>query len=180
MSMEDLRQTAMAYYRMANDNIKFVVQDFYEAMHPNDNGGVGFMKFSEYMKTLRIENMSSMEFYDELKQPQNNELYLDDIITLFYIIHSQRPFCQGQCKKFVKGIYFTCVECFDVDHGQSGPPFSVCSQCFNGQNFKHQHKEFMDPSVLLIRCRSRVNSQGRTGTELVRQPQVNQVIKLRD
>ncbi|PON94865.1 Parvalbumin [Trema orientale] len=146
--MEDLRQTALAYYMVANDETRHVVGEIFKEMDPNNHGYVRFKEFSVYMDTVGCENMSSVEFYNELKQSQYDELHLDDIITLFYIIHSKRPFCGGKCKKFVKGTYFTCVKCFDFDHDE-GTTFSVCSQCFADMNYEHRHEGFLDPIVLL-------------------------------
>ncbi|XP_062079514.1 uncharacterized protein LOC133783962 [Humulus lupulus] len=156
--MEDLRQTALAYYMAAKNDIRHVVDGFFREMDPNDNGYVTFEEFSAYMETMGCPNMSSEEFYDELKQCGNDELYQDDIITLFYIIQSNRPLCGGKCKKFVKGMYFTCLRCFDFDHcdyeiNQSSTSttaaFSVCSQCYTDKHFEHRHQEFLDPIALL-------------------------------
>ncbi|XP_030478668.1 uncharacterized protein LOC115695736 [Cannabis sativa] len=146
--MEDLRQTALAYYMGATDDIRHVVDEFFEEMDPNDNGYVKFKEFSAYMETMGCCNMSSEEFYEELKQSGNDGLFADDIITLFYIIHSGRPFCGGKCKKFVKGLYFTCLKCFD-DETSGSTSFSVCSQCYADRHFEHLHQEFLDPIVLL-------------------------------
>ncbi|PON40283.1 Parvalbumin [Parasponia andersonii] len=154
--MEDLRQTALAYYKAATNEIRHVIEEVFKEMDPNDNDYVRFEEFSAYMKTVGCESMSSEEFYDELKQCGNDKLFFDDIITLVYIIQSKRPFCGGKCKKFVKGMYFTCVKClddfdhdYDHDHDHEGSTFSVCAQCFADKNFEHRHEEFLDPIVLL-------------------------------
>ncbi|PON40285.1 Parvalbumin [Parasponia andersonii] len=152
--MEDLRQTALAYYLSANEDIRrHVVEEIFGEMDPNKLRQVKFKEFSAYMETIGCENMSSEEFYEELKHGGSDELEFDDIITLLYIIYSQRPFCGGKCKKFVKGMYFTCVKCFDdFDHNEgtlATPTFSVCSQCFLARDFEHRHGEFLDPIVLL-------------------------------
>ncbi|GMN31734.1 hypothetical protein TIFTF001_050753 [Ficus carica] len=145
--MEDLRQTAMAYHIAATDEIRQFIQVFYNEMDPKDNRQVEFKEFSKYMETIGCQHMASDEFFNELKQPGNEVLYYDDIITLFYIIHSGRPFCGGLCKKFVKGMYFTCVKCFS-DHNIDSA-FSVCSQCFGAEAYQHCHDDFLDPIVLL-------------------------------
>ncbi|XP_062077207.1 uncharacterized protein LOC133782063 isoform X1 [Humulus lupulus] len=174
--MEDLRQTALAYYTAATDDIRHVVDEFFREMDPKGNGYVKFKEFSAYMETMGCPNMSSEEFYDELKQCGNDELYQDDIITLFYIIQSNRPFCGGKCKKFVKGMYFTCLRCFDFDHcdyeiNQSSTSttatFSVCSQCYAEGHFEHRHQEFLDPIVLLNlkRMKALSNKQSTTSTD---------------
>ena len=162
--MEDLKQTALAYYVAATEEIKRVVDEFYGEMDPKDVGHVKFKEFAKYMETINCKHMSSDEFFDELKHPYNDVLYFEDIIALFYIIHSGRPFCGGSCKKFVKGMYFTCVKCFEDTH--KGTTFSVCSQCFsNEKNYKHEHQEFLDPIVLLhFKRMEALNKQSESST----------------
>ncbi|KAL5542402.1 hypothetical protein UlMin_010112 [Ulmus minor] len=143
--MEELRQMGLTYHSAATQEIKDMVEEFYKEMDPKDNGYVKFKEFSAYMETIGCQHLSSDEFFDLLKQPGHEELYIEDVITLFYIINSQRPFCGGKCRKFVTGVYFTCVKCFDG----SASTFSVCPQCFDGEQYKHEHKEFLDPMVIL-------------------------------
>ncbi|KAL5542397.1 hypothetical protein UlMin_010107 [Ulmus minor] len=143
--MEELRQIALTYHSAATKEVKDMVEEFYKEMDPKDNGYVKFKEFSAYMETNRRQDLSSEEFFDKLKQPGYEELYIEDVITLFYIINSKRPFCGGKCREFVPGMYFTCVKCFDG----SGSTFSVCPRCFDGEQYKHEHKEFLDPMVIL-------------------------------
>ncbi|KAL5542391.1 hypothetical protein UlMin_010101 [Ulmus minor] len=143
--MEELRQMGLTYYSAATQEIKDIVAEFNKEMDPKNNGYVKFKEFSAYMETIGCQHLSSDEFFDLLKQPRYEELYTDDVITLFYIINSKRPFCGGKCRKFVTGMYFTCVKCFDG----SGSTFSVCPQCFVGEQYKHEHKEFLDPMVII-------------------------------
>ncbi|KAL5542396.1 hypothetical protein UlMin_010106 [Ulmus minor] len=127
--MEELRQMGLTYHSAATQEIKDMVEEFYKEMDPKDNGYVKFKEFSAYMETIGCQNLSSDEFFDFLKQPGYKELYIEDVITLFYIIR----------------MYFTCVKCFDG----SGSTFSVCPQCFDGEQYKHEHKEFLDPMVII-------------------------------
>lgn len=157
--MEDLRQTALGYHIAAPDEIRQVVRHFYEEMDPNYNGHVKFKEFSKYMEAMGCANMASDEFFEELKQPGNDVLYYEDVVTLFYIIHSGRPFCGGSCKKFAKGIYFTCMKCFFDETIDS--PFSVCAQCFAAETYEHCHNDFLDPSVHLRYVRTEVLTKRR-------------------
>ncbi|KAL5542388.1 hypothetical protein UlMin_010098 [Ulmus minor] len=144
--MEELRQMALAYNSAATQEIKDLVQEFYKEMDPEGNGHVKFKEFSAYMEMNGCENLSSDEFFDLLKHPGDEGLSRDNVITLFYIINSKRPVCGGEkCGKFVTGMYFTCVKCFDG----SGSTFSVCPYCFDAKQYKHVHKEFLDPMVIL-------------------------------
>ncbi|KAL5542408.1 hypothetical protein UlMin_010118 [Ulmus minor] len=144
--MEELRQMALAYHSVATQAIKDLVKEFYKEMDPKVNGHVKFKEFSAYMETNGFENLSSDEFFDLLKHPGDEGLSHDNVITLFYIINSKRPVCGGEkCGKFVTGMYFTCVKCFDG----SGSTFSFCPHCFDAKRYKHEHKEFLDLMVIL-------------------------------
>ncbi|KAL5542395.1 hypothetical protein UlMin_010105 [Ulmus minor] len=106
-----------------------MVEEFNKEMDPKNNGYVKFKEFSAYKETIGCQHLSSDEFFNLLKQPRHEELYIED----------QKAFCGGKCRKFVTGMYFTCVKCFDG----SGSTFSVCPQCFAGEQYKHEHKEFL-------------------------------------
>ncbi|XP_034684923.1 uncharacterized protein LOC117913913 isoform X2 [Vitis riparia] len=66
-------------------------------------------------------------------------------MTLFYILKSGRPFCEG-CGEFMSGVFFTCVKCFD-DHSRSC--YSVCLKCCESTDIVHEHQEFLDNFALL-------------------------------
>ncbi|PON94866.1 Calcium-binding EF-hand family protein [Trema orientale] len=164
--MDDLRETAFAYYDVIDDNTKQAIKAFSEQMEteklPNK---IMFKEFSAYMKTIGFAQFSSKEFFDELRASKRDHLVYADIITLLYFIQSGRPFCRGyNCKDFIKGMYFTCVKCFEKEGDYS---FNVCPSCYRAKNYNHGHEEFLDPTVML---RLKIKQ------ELTRQSSVNDII----
>ncbi|PON40286.1 Calcium-binding EF-hand family protein [Parasponia andersonii] len=162
--MDGLRETAYAYYEVIDDNTKQAIKDFSEQMEtkklPNK---IMFKEFSAYMKAIGFAQFSSKEFFDELRASERDHLVYADIITLLYFIQSGRPFC-NHCKKFIKGTYFTCVKCFEKEGDYS---FNVCPSCYRTNNYNHDHKEFLDPTVML---RLKIKQ------ELTRQSSANDII----
>ncbi|KAF5950600.1 hypothetical protein HYC85_012593 [Camellia sinensis] len=71
-----------------------------------------------------------------------------EVMSLYYIIKSGRPFCEG-CDEFIPGMFFTCSECFE---NGTNNPFCVCPMCFENERFIHpSHKSnlFLDNYTLL-------------------------------
>ena len=91
--------------------------------------------------------MRTEEFFNELNQDGTGKLNFLDKVTLFYIVQGGIPFCDGNCRQFIKAnSYFTCVNCYENERDVS---FNVCCNCFLDGKYEHHHKEFLDPTVLL-------------------------------
>ncbi|KAK9906027.1 hypothetical protein M0R45_000106 [Rubus argutus] len=116
--MEDLRQTALAYYQDAPEDMRPAVEHFFQEMDRDAKDRVSRQDFLEYMKM------------DEDCAHMSN--------------HSGRPFCNGHCKNFIKGSYFTCVKCYD----NSSDTFNVCAACYLDGKYVHQHRNFLDNYLL--------------------------------
>ncbi|XP_060959838.1 uncharacterized protein LOC115722665 [Cannabis sativa] len=148
--MDDLRDTAYAYYEHFNHETQKSIQTFSEQMEtkslPNK---IKFREFSAYMKDIGFPQFGSKNFFDQLKRGKKDHLIYADVITLLYIIESGRPFCNGlDCKnKFIVGLYFTCVECFFKN--DCNYIFNVCPDCFRTKSYDHSHEVFLDPIVML-------------------------------
>ncbi|GMN64989.1 hypothetical protein TIFTF001_034059 [Ficus carica] len=143
--MEDLRHTAYAYYEAGKEQLEETVKLFFEEMERDGDEKVWFEEFNSYMKTVDCAQFGTKDFFDLLRGDKKEYLKYGDVVTLLYIIHSGRPFCE-KCKGFVQGTYFTCVQCFEAESDYS---FNVCPSCFYAGIYHHCHKEFMDPFVLL-------------------------------
>ena len=151
--MEELRQMALAYHAASDEEARELMAEFFNAMDPDRKGYVRFEEFTEYMRLLGHARMSSENFFDELKENSSpaarvEHLEAVEVLTLYYIIKSGRPFCDGHCGSFIKGNYFTCLKCLD-NHGTCS--FNVCPQCVVGRAYVHDydHTEFVDPFALL-------------------------------
>lgn len=143
--MEELRETAFAYYRDAPKDMQLSVEHFFREMDRDAKDRVSRQDFLEYMKMDEdCAHMSNHSFFDALKTEESEELVFMDVVTLFYILYSGRPFCNGHCKNFIKGSYFTCVKCYD----NSTDTFNVCASCYLDRKYVHQHRNFLDNYLL--------------------------------
>ncbi|XP_058203132.1 uncharacterized protein LOC131317616 isoform X2 [Rhododendron vialii] len=88
--------------------------------------------------------MGSSQFFKELDNNNNGTLEFMEVMALFYIIKSGRPFCGG-CGEFIPDMYFTCSVCFDSGNDL----FCICSNCFQRNDFSHHHSQFLDNYALL-------------------------------
>ncbi|KAF3457822.1 hypothetical protein FNV43_RR02482 [Rhamnella rubrinervis] len=58
-------------------------------------------------------------------------------------------FCDGHgCRAFLKGIYFTCVDCFN----NKSRTFDLCSSCFNSNNYDRRKHTILLDNFTLLRC----------------------------
>lgn len=147
--MEELRQTAFAYYKDAPEQIRRWVDEFFLEMDHDEDDRVSLHEFLTYMEMHEdCTHLSNPRFFDELKKEGSEELDFLDVVTLFYIVYSGKPFCNGDCKKFVKGVYFTCVKCFD-HASDAANTFNVCTACYLDGKYVHGHKKFLDNFLLL-------------------------------
>ncbi|KAM5553381.1 hypothetical protein ABKV19_025542 [Rosa sericea] len=143
--MEELRQTALAYYRDATEDMQREVDHLFQEMDRDAKDRVSRQDFLEYMKMDEdCAHMSNPSFFDVLKKDESEDLDFVDVITLFYILYSGRPFCNGDCKNFIKGSYFTCVKCYD----NSTDTFNVCAACYLDAKYVHQHEKLLDNYLL--------------------------------
>ncbi|CAN6551910.1 unnamed protein product [Malus baccata var. baccata] len=144
--MEDLRQTAFAYYKHASTDDQRLVDEFFYEMDLDENDRVSLQEFTEYMERHGdYKHLCNSLFFDE----GHEELDFMDVMTLLYIIYSGRPFCNGQCKKFIKGVYFACVKCYDDYATDATNTFNVCPACYADGKYGHGHDKFLDSFLLL-------------------------------
>ena len=70
------------------------------------------------------------------------------ILTLvgLILVRSERPFCGGNCGLFITGTFFTCFECFGVDHTKC---FYLCQDCFKEGNFVKKYLLILENYALL-------------------------------
>ncbi|KAM1172229.1 hypothetical protein ACFX2I_022352 [Malus domestica] len=135
--MEEIRAIALAYYH--NNKEK---HDVYAAFKQIDTNGDGTLTIDEYEEFFGIHVRLS---FQEL--------------GLYYFSNFGMLLCDGKgCKvKFLKGVYFTCLECF---HLNKTTTFDLCTSCYRYRNFVHEHNTFLD-SHLLLRCKAAHAQDGR-------------------
>ncbi|KAL7220027.1 hypothetical protein ACSBR2_012983 [Camellia fascicularis] len=100
------------------------------------------------MKEKGLINMGNRYVFNALDVNGNGSREFMEVMALYYIIKSGRPF-YGGCGNFIPGMFFSCSICFDNEDDT----FSVCPMCFSNGNkgYIHQHKpiHFLDNFALL-------------------------------
>lgn len=148
--MEEIHETAKAYYNNLTQNQK---QSAYKMFVSMDLNGDGSVSISEYMKILGkmgFKSCNNPKFFVELDRNGDGNLDFEEFVSLYYLIKSDRlVFCDGHgCGAFLKGVYFTCHNCF---YFRKKNTFNLCSSCFKGKSFRHDHETFLD-NFALLRC----------------------------
>ncbi|KAH7521321.1 hypothetical protein FEM48_Zijuj07G0020600 [Ziziphus jujuba var. spinosa] len=101
-----------------------------------DLNGDGSVNLSEYLEILRKKGYkfcNNPYFFMELDRDEDGNLDFKEFLSLYYLIKIERlPFCDDHgCGAFLKGLYFTCVHCFQCEKNS----FDICSSYFKGKNF---------------------------------------------
>ncbi|KAI8537550.1 hypothetical protein RHMOL_Rhmol09G0032900 [Rhododendron molle] len=146
--MEELIKTAKIYYG-SSPAVRDAAHKFFEDMDHDKDGKVSLHEFLEFMKQEGHTKMSSRDFFKTLNRKGSRTLDFTEVLTLFYIIQSGRPFCHG-CDVFVAGTYFTCSKCYKSDNNNNNV-ISLCPKCFEKGLYTHSHErnQFLDNYALL-------------------------------
>ncbi|KAK9931274.1 hypothetical protein M0R45_018558 [Rubus argutus] len=160
--MEEIREAALAsYHNLPEDQKKLALAKFKEI----DSDGSGTINMKEFKKSMgsSFDNDSNImkRGFKELDKNGDSKLDFKEYITLYYLVESGRVlvYCAGSgCKfePFLKGLYFTCVDCFHHDEDET---FDLCTSCYRHGKYCHEHTNFVDNYVLL---RSKAACSGST------------------
>ncbi|WOG83523.1 hypothetical protein DCAR_0102699 [Daucus carota subsp. sativus] len=147
--MNHLQAIAKAYYRQGPESTKENANRFSDAMKKDREGKVDYVEFKEYLRRNGHGNYAKRTLFDELGSKRRLGFW--EVMTLFYIIVSRRPFCK-KCDRFVTAEYFACVKCFE----SSADPYCICIDCFRrpGTDYRHgscDHPKFLDNCTMLAR-----------------------------
>ncbi|XP_028094446.1 uncharacterized protein LOC114294511 [Camellia sinensis] len=142
-------EIAEIYFNTSSENLKQLIEDFFNSMDEDHDKKVSLSEFLNNMKEeglVKAENPPEM--FKALDVNHDGSLDFKEVMALYYVIKSGRPFCGG-CGKFIPGMFFSCSICFDNEDDT----FSVCPMCFSNGNksYIHQHKpiHFLDNFALL-------------------------------
>ena len=145
--MEEIREAALAYYENGSAEQKQLARDFFDCLDDDGKGKVDVHEVLNILIEGEDELVDYSSFFQELGR--KGKLDFNGFLTLFYVIKSRsRPFCDG-CRIFLKGLFFTCVQC----HESSNDTFDLCSKCYRGKKFSHEHYSFLDNYTLLAHKR---------------------------
>ncbi|XP_022761178.1 uncharacterized protein LOC111307426 [Durio zibethinus] len=146
--MEELREIAKAYLDAASLDMQKEAQNFFNEMDSNLDGKVSLQEFLDFMREEQYQELRSSDLFKQLCRGNSETLEFMDVMTLYYIIRSGRPFCDA-CNQFIKDTYFCCTKCFH----SSNENYRLCFQCFQGKKYitgsqSHRH-QFVDNFTLL-------------------------------
>ncbi|KAJ9700811.1 hypothetical protein PVL29_006229 [Vitis rotundifolia] len=147
--MEEIREAALAYYQNGSEYQKCSANDFFNSLDQDRNGKIDVHEFINILSEMGYGLVNNSRFFQELDRDGNGSLDFSEFLTLFYIIKCPRPFCDG-CGILLKGLFFTCVQCYESSNNNT---FDLCSACYRGKRFSHQHAAFLDNYTLLARKR---------------------------
>ncbi|KAL1535640.1 hypothetical protein AAHA92_28397 [Salvia divinorum] len=175
--MEELREIAKAHYEASPPRVQTLADEFCRSMDSDGDGRVDLSEFLAFMRHEGYLYMQNPSFFDELDVDGNGTLDFSEVMTLYYIIRSGRPFC-GCCAKFIPGVFFSCVECFKNPRTS----FDLCRDCYRTRRCDHNHggrAQFLDNHTLLqaMRDPALANASGVTFHEAWNRP-TNDIVPL--
>ncbi|XVE65804.1 hypothetical protein DITRI_Ditri08aG0028800 [Diplodiscus trichospermus] len=145
--MDEIRATALAYYANLPDSQKQKAKKFFKSMDRDGNKKVGLQEYLAELRKRGVTTLTNISFFKELDEDGNGSLDFNEVMTLFYLIESRRIVFCGGCGEFLKGIHFTCVDCFKNSTATS---FHLCCACYQNNNFQHHEGAvFVDNFALL-------------------------------
>lgn len=162
--MNELREIAQTHYGAAPQNVQQLANDFFNSMDTDGDDKVDLQEFLSFMKQEGYTNMSNPHFFKLLDKDSNGKLDFTEVLTLYYILKSGRPFCDC-CGKFIPGIFFSCVECFK--HRESS--YHLCRDCYGSKKSKHDHNgrsQFLDNYTMLEVKRDTVHQPTVSSTQI--------------
>ncbi|XP_048235015.1 uncharacterized protein LOC125371088 [Ricinus communis] len=157
-NMEEISETAIACYANLSSREKRLAKKFFQAMDTDGDGKISFEEYEQYIKTRKgFKTITSPDFFKKLDKDGNGTLSFDEFITLHYVCSSERVYFCDECKVFLAGVYFTCVQCFNG----SGNTYDLCCSCYHDKDINH-HKDavFLDNYTLLQALREQNKASG--------------------
>ncbi|KAK9289091.1 hypothetical protein L1049_017562 [Liquidambar formosana] len=142
--MEEMHETALAYYENGTQEEKQLAWQFFKSVDLNGDGRVSLQELIQFFVGKGCSAMGNPKVFRELDQNGDGSLDFNEFLTLSYIATFGRPSCDG-CGDFIKGVFFTCVECYECN---STTTFDLCIACYRGDKFNHAHAVFADNFML--------------------------------
>ena len=145
--MEEIREIAKAYYNNLTEGQKSKAKEIFLSMDLNKDGRVSVSEYVKVMGEKGFKSCSNETFFSELDKDGDGMLDFEEFKSLYYLYKSDRlVFCDGHgCRAFLKGVYFTCVDCFN----KGSNSFDLCLSCFSNKNYSHKHSTILDNYMLL-------------------------------
>ncbi|CAA2964651.1 uncharacterized protein LOC111371664 isoform X1 [Olea europaea subsp. europaea] len=152
--MEELHDIAKAHYKAGSQHVQALASKFFNSLDSNSDGRIDLGEYLEFTSQKCHSGINSHSFFKKLDKNRNGSLDFWEVMTLYYIMKSGRPFCSF-CDNFTPGIFFSCVGV--------GCSFTLCRDCYLSSKCDHNHNgyaQFLDTYTLL---QVRVDSANPTG-----------------
>ncbi|OMO53828.1 hypothetical protein CCACVL1_28298 [Corchorus capsularis] len=142
--MDEVRKIAEAYYLAGPDEVRNAAHEFFDKMDEDKDEYISQEEFATFLEQLGDKKLETSPVFWLLDSMGDEKLNFMDIMALYYLIKSGRPFCNGaNCGELITGVYFSCIECFYNSKG-----FCICTECFKKKNHDQSHR-FLDNFTLL-------------------------------
>ncbi|WOH15754.1 hypothetical protein DCAR_0935298 [Daucus carota subsp. sativus] len=117
-------------------------------MDVDKNGQIDCWEFMQFLRVQGYKDYADHKLFQILDIDKSEGLDFWEVMTLYYIIKSGRPFCWS-CQKFITAVYFVCVNCFE----KSAAPVYLCPGCYEACKYRHSHgplpPQFLDNYTIL-------------------------------
>ncbi|KAF8388292.1 hypothetical protein HHK36_026958 [Tetracentron sinense] len=143
--MDEMREAALAYYEAGSEQLKQLAWKFFRLMDIDGDGRISILEFVGFLKQRGYGVNNNNNFFKELDRDRNGYLDFNEVLVFYYIVRAKRRSCNG-CKALLKGLYFTCITCFDSCHES----YDLCYSCYGHGRNPHHHSLFSDNYALLI------------------------------
>jgi hypothetical protein len=156
--MKEIRDAALAYYHNLSEEQKLNVYAFFQKMDTDGDGAITFKEFEQIF--ARSGGYHINRIFQDVDKNGDGSLDFEESVTLYYSLVNQRTVaCDGCNASFLKGLYFTCVDCF---HHNQTTTFDLCTSCYGSRNYFHHHSNFLDNYALLRSKAAYKNKSGST------------------
>ena len=100
--MEEIREAALAIYENGSAEQKKLARDFFSCLDVDGDGTVDSQEFVIVLTDEGYGLLNNSSFFQALDHDDNGTPDFYEVLTLYNIIKSGRPFCDG-CGIFLKG-----------------------------------------------------------------------------
>ncbi|XP_021899954.1 uncharacterized protein LOC110816162, partial [Carica papaya] len=152
--MEEMREAAIGYYNNLKPELQRQAHRFFRSMDRNGDGRVNYNEFI-YFLNQRGYHWVHPNMFLELDKNRDGALDFYEVLTFYYIVKTRNVWCQN-CRLWLKGLYFTCVTCFDDSaRGGAGGTCDLCVRCYQQRAVHryHSHHDIFVDNYTLLHCK---------------------------
>ncbi|XP_050374410.1 uncharacterized protein LOC126791948 [Argentina anserina] len=161
LAVEGLYGAAIASYN-ASQELQSSARSFIQSMAIH---GAGQSSFNRFLNQKGYNwFITDSHLFQKLDCNRDGWLDFWEMLTFYYIIRTRYFQCR-ECSKYLSGLYFTCVDCFEGGaqsahynryrhhhHHYDLGTYNLCVACYRSRNFVDHHPHhtyFLDNHILL-------------------------------